>query len=495
MAGLFRRIAGVRLGIAVQVFTTLLILAAGYFAIERNLEELVQANRPVTTFQLKSALLTIRTEVLAIAFVAFISGLILTFTIHRELKRATQRVERISRGVVSPELPRDLSREFVPLNSAIRELGDAMGRLLEQSATDAVVLVHEDLTIELLNPTAELLLGHRSEEVSGKPIRLLFPEGKENQELYAWLEARGGAGEGQGLRMGSALTQKGEWIPVRLSTFEVRREGRALRGIVASVFDPEEWRRIREEFDRADRLSTLGLLVSGLAHEIKNPLGAIHGLVQMLAEEAPAHSPTRRYHDTILQEVDRLNEMVKRLLDLASPSRWAFQPLSLREVVGDAMELMRFEAQQRGVTLSGQSVGPEPWVMGDRDRIRQAVLNVVKNGLEATPEGGEVRWTLGQEAPWAVLSVESPASPFPEALVSRISTPLLSTKTGGSGLGLAITQQILHHHRGHLQVRNPSGGGAMVRLLFPTEVQGGALPRGPVDGPPPEIPAPRGGRG
>ena len=112
MADLLRKVAGVRLGIAIQVFTTLLILAVGYFAVERNLQELVLINKPISPFQLKMALLEIRTQVLIVAFVAFLSGLVLAITIRREVKRAVQDVRAISRGVVEPYSSRDLSHEF-----------------------------------------------------------------------------------------------------------------------------------------------------------------------------------------------------------------------------------------------------------------------------------------------------------------------------------------------------------------------------------------------
>jgi two-component system sensor histidine kinase AtoS len=282
----YRKITGVRLGIAIQVFTTLLILVAGYFAIEVNLNKLIQLREPIGPFQLKMALLNIRAGILLIAFVAFISGLVLTITIRREVKRAVDGVKRISRGLVDPDLPRDPSKEFVPLSTAIRDLGGALNRFFQRSITDAIILVNDELSMDVLNAAAEVLSGYRSDEVRGKPIGLLFPEGQSNETLYRWLEMNGGLSQGNLPQTATVLSKSGEWIHVRLATFQVHQEGRRLRGIVAGVFDMEEWHRIRQEFDRTVRLSTLGLLVTGLAHEIKNPLGSIHGLVQMLAEEA-----------------------------------------------------------------------------------------------------------------------------------------------------------------------------------------------------------------
>jgi PAS domain S-box-containing protein len=476
MKARLRTLLGVRLGIAIQVFTTLLILAVGYFIIERNLSELLALQRPISPFQLKMVMVSIRAEVLLVALLAFVSGLILTFTIRREVKRAADGVEKLSKGVMEPALPGDLSQEFVPLESAIRNLGEALNRFLDRSVTDAIVLVNEDLTVELLNPTAELLFGYSSEEVEGSPVGLLFPEDDANSEIHAWLGGSGAGLRGEALT-GSIRTRKGERVPVRLGTFQVRRQDRRVRGIVAGVFDEEGWRRIREEFDRAGRLSALGLLVSGLAHEIKNPLGAISGLVQMLAEDVPPDHPQRRYYDTIQQEVQRLNGIMERLLDLAAPSQWERREVSLQEVATEVAVLMEGKARQRGVGLGGGSGDSDAKVIGDRGRIKQAVLNVMKNAIEATPQGGQVQWCLQREEGWGVISVTNPGAPVGVPLSSRVDSPLSSSKIGGSGLGLAITHQILYHHRGQLQVRDLDGKGTQVRLLFPLMGDPGERPR------------------
>ncbi len=467
MKARLRTVLSVRLGIAIQVFTTLLILAVGYFVVERNLAELVVLQRPISPFQLKMVMVNIRAEVLLVALLAFVSGLILTFTIRREVKRAVTGVEKISKGVMEPELPSDLSQEFVPLESAIRDLGEALNRFLDRSVTDAIVLVNEDRTVELLNPTAELLFGHPSEEVAGRPVTMLFPDGEANAELHTWLERGSVDSRGEGPLVGSIRTRNGETIPVRLGTFQVRREGRRVRGIVAGAFDVEGWQRIREEFDRAGRLSALGLLVSGLAHEIKNPLGAISGLVQMLAEDIPADHPKRRYYDIIQEEVSRLNGIMEKLLDLAAPSQWEFGEVSLREVAREAAILMEGEAGKRGVRLGGVAGDWDAMVNGDQARIKQALINVMKNAIEATPDGGHVEWCLQREEGWAVISVTNPGGPMGAILSSRIGSPASFGKIGGSGLGLAITHQILHHHRGHVRIRDLEGRHTQVSLLFP----------------------------
>lgn len=467
MAKALKKIAGVRLGIAVQVFTTLLILVVGYFVIERNLRELTLSPRPVSPYQIKMVLLNIRSEVLAVALVAFLSGLALTLTIRRELKRAVEQVKSISRGVVAPALPGDLSQEFVPLNTAIRELAESVGNFLRSSITDAIILFAEDLSIRSLNSKAELLLGYRFQEVTGKPLGLIFPEHGENRDLYEWIRKGRGMEIPSKPSFGAVLTKNGDWIPVRLGVFKLGPEQEHLRGIVAGVFDEGEWERIHSEFQRAERLSNLGLLVSGLAHEVKNPLGSIKGLVQLLQEEFPPGHQKRKYLETVLEEVARLDNIMKRLLDVSSPARWQRQLVDLAVLLKEVGTLMEGEASTRGIALEGAESDRELLTMGDPQRLRQALINVMKNGLEATAGGGCVRYGARKEFPWSVIWVENQVpEPFP-ASSTKQATAALSGKVKGSGLGLLITQQILQYHGGSLEIETPSDARILVKMKFP----------------------------
>lgn len=458
----FRKIAGVRLGIAVQVFTTLLILVVGYFVIERNLKELTLSPRPISPYQVKMVLLNIRTEVLAVALVAFLSGLALTLTIRRELKSAVQQVRRISTGMVAPALPQDLSQEFVPLSTAIRELAESVGRFLRSSVTDAIILFREDLAIQSLNSKAELLLGYSSEEVKGKSLGAIFPEHGQNRDLYGWLRGAEGKEDSPRPSFGAVLTKAGDWIPVRLGVFQLGPEQENLRGIVAGVFDEGEWERIHSEFQRAERLSHLGLLVSGLAHEIKNPLGSIKGLVQLLQEEFPQGHQKGKYLDTVLEEVGRLDSIMKRLLDVSSPARWQRQPVDLAALLKEVGTLMEGEASGRGILLEGRDLEQELLSVGDPEKLRQAIINLMKNALEATARGGSVKYGARKELPWSVIWVENVVS---EPLARNRAVSVEKVK--GSGLGLIITQQILHYHGGRLETETPGKGRFLVRMKLP----------------------------
>ncbi len=467
MTKALKRIAGVRLGIAIQVFTTLLILAVGYFVIERNLRELTLSPRPVTPYQIKMVLLNIRTEVLVVALVAFLSGLALTLTIRRELKSVVAQVQRISQGVVAPALPEDLSQEFVPLNQAIRELAESVGKFLHSSVTDAIILFGNDLRIQSLNSKAELLVGYRSGEVKGKSIRLLFPEHGENKDLYRWLTTKEETPVSRKPSLGAVLTKTGDWIPVRIGVLELGAEQDHLMGIVAGVFDEGEWVRIRSEFERAEKLSNLGLLVSGLAHEIKNPLGSIKGLLQLLEEEFPQGHQKRRYVETILEEVARLDTIMKRLLDISSPTRWQRQPVDLESLCVEVGTLMDGEASHKGIGLQRAECEERLQIMGDPERLRQALINLMKNAVQATPRGGIVRYGVKRESSWAVIWVDNPAPEPSGEDLEREATVSSAARVKGSGLGLLITEQILQYHGGRLEMEGPLEGRILVRMKLP----------------------------
>jgi PAS domain S-box-containing protein len=463
-----RSIAGVRLAIAIQVFTTLLILVVGYFVVERNLRDLANSPKPVSPFQIKMALLAMRSEVLGVAFVAFLSGVALTITIRREIRALSDQLRKLSSGIVESPPSREPSWEFIPLDSAIKDLAEAVGNLFQKTVTDAVILLDQNKSIDSVNAAAEVLLGYKEEELKGKPIEALFPKTRENDGLYKWLkDEHGEVSRSENLPLAVVMNRKGDWMTVRIGFFQMKTAHGVLKGLMIGAFDEVEWRRIRNEFERAEKLSSLGALARGLAHEIKNPLGSIQGLVQLLLEDFPDDHKKRAYLETVLEETRRLDEIMKRLLDLSPTSPWRKEPVNLGKLLQDVALLMSGEASRRGVVLESPPTREDANIVGDPHRLRQAFINVIKNAIEATVRGGVVRCSLGRiPSGWTVeventLGIAEAQSPNQDAGVER------EVKVGGSGLGVLITQQIMQHHDGYLDIQGPSNGRLVVRMVFP----------------------------
>lgn len=468
MARSLRSIAGVRLAIAIQVFTTLLILVVGYFVVERNLRDLANSSRPVSPFQIRMALLNMRGEVLVVAFVAFLSGLALTVTIRKEIRTLSDEVRKLSSGIVEGPSDREPSWEFVPLDNAIKDLAKSVGNLFQKTVTDAILILDHDNTIDSVNPAAEMLLGYRQEELQGKPLEILFPKTKDNNGLYRWLkEGEKKKTDPLDLQLAVVMNRKGDWITVRTGFFQMTTTKGILRGLMIGVFDEMEWKRIKDEFERAERLSALGALARGLAHEIKNPLGSIQGLVQLLLEEFPQDNEKKRYLETVLEETRRLDEITKRLLEVSPTSPWRKEPLNLGKLLEDVVLLMSGEASRKQVAIETSIGKEEAQLLGDEQKLRQALINVIKNAIEATSDGGLVRCSLLRVSSSWVIEVEN-TLPVPEnPREDRDRGYQRDEKVGGYGLGVLITQQIMQYHGGYLDIKGPSNGRLSVRMVFP----------------------------
>lgn len=226
---------------------------------------------------------------------------------------------------------------------------------------------------------------------------------------------------------------------------------------------------------RADRLSALGQLSAGLAHEIRNPLGAIKGAVEILEEDYPAGHPKAEFYAIILKEVRRLNDVVTNFLSFARPVELRFAPLDLREVLTSLEGLISGQARAHQVQIFTSFHDGPGRVMADAALLKQAFLNLMLNALEAMPAGGDlaISTRLAAEGPaageWLEVVVDDTGHGIPEADLAQIFDPFFTTKPEGTGLGLAITYRIIENHHGSIRVLSQVGRGTTIVVTLPLE--------------------------
>jgi two-component system, NtrC family, nitrogen regulation sensor histidine kinase GlnL len=219
----------------------------------------------------------------------------------------------------------------------------------------------------------------------------------------------------------------------------------------------------------------------GLAHEIRNPLGAIRGAVQLLGRELGPESALQEYTGVLLSEVDRVNRIIEMLLDLARPAPIRPVPLNLHQLLERVALLTEETARARRVTIQRRYDPSLPPILGDEDRLVQVFHNLVGNAIEAMPGGGQLtlatRVSLntlfgkvdlgaGQRA-MVEAQVMDEGGGIPVAVRSRIFDPFFTTKERGLGLGLSICHQILEQHRGAVQIDSTVGRGTIVTCFLP----------------------------
>jgi len=273
----------------------------------------------------------------------------------------------------------------------------------------------------------------------------------------------------------------GRQVPVSIVTALLNGRDGAVEAAVVVLRDLSRIRQLEAEVRRGETLAAAGRMAVGLAHEVRNPLGAIRGAVQLLKRELGTDSPLSEYTDVLLTEVDRVNRIIEMLLDLARPVQLRPVPLNLHQLLERVTMLNEEGARERGVTLIRRYDPSLPPILGDEDRLLQVFHNLVRNALEAMGRGGRLMLTTrvslnplfgkmdlgtGQRS-MVEAQVADEGAGIPAAVRGRIFDPFFTTKDKGLGLGLSICHRILEEHRGAIQVESAEGRGTLVTCFLP----------------------------
>ena len=210
-----------------------------------------------------------------------------------------------------------------------------------------------------------------------------------------------------------------------------------------------------EQLRRADRLSALGEISAGLAHEIRNPLGSIEGAVQILGRPHLPEETRREFTDLASYEVVRLKGLVTNFLEFARPQTPRIMASEIGMLLDSVAKLASETATMGKVSVLVESAVGLPRVSVDPEQIKQVLLNLVINAIQATPNGGQISLRANREGDWIRAEVEDEGVGIPSEDLERIFDPFFTTRSNGTGLGLSIAYRIVNQHGGHIAaVRN-----------------------------------------
>jgi signal transduction histidine kinase len=235
-----------------------------------------------------------------------------------------------------------------------------------------------------------------------------------------------------------------------------------------------ELRESDEQLRRADRLSALGEIAAGLAHEIRNPLAGITGALEIVQSRVAAGTPEAEFSGIAAKEVARLDGLVGEFLAYARPRQPELRPASLATVIEHVVLLLTPEAERAGLRIEREDTGDLPPVRMDAEQIQQVVFNLVLNGLQAGPRGSRVLVRTFLDGTSAVVDVADAGPGVATDSRTRFFEPFVTTKAQGTGLGLAVSHRIVLAHGGRLEYRDAPGGGALFRIILPVATCGGA---------------------
>jgi signal transduction histidine kinase len=221
-----------------------------------------------------------------------------------------------------------------------------------------------------------------------------------------------------------------------------------------------------EQLRHAERLSVLGEIAADLAHEIRNPLASIKGALDIITTRVAPDTPEAEFSSIATKELSRLDELVGEFLTYARPHAPELRLGDLHEIIEHVVLLLRPQADRAGVALVRDGLDRLPLVLIDSEQIRQVLVNVILNGIQASARGSElvIRTSLDDE--WAVVEVIDRGTGIPAEALDKVCEPFFTTKPGGTGLGLAISEGIISAHQGKLEFSSTPGAGTLVRVAL-----------------------------
>ncbi len=353
------------------------------------------------------------------------------------------------------------------------ETAALLGHIID-SMEGGIMTISSSGTVTSFNAVAQRTLRRDAKEVVGEHFGVVFPNIAENRPVREMITSALTAHRTFSSVEVDAVGADEGCVALGVTISPLRGEAGRHRGIVLNFKDLEELNRLREQVERTRQLAYLGRLSAGMAHEIRNPLGSVRGLVELMREDFPEDHPKRAYTDTILRTVDRLNTLVESLLAFSQPALSDPEPTDVCDLTRECVRLCGVEHDGRNVSLKEFYANAELPVLADRDALMRAILNILRNAWQATPEGGVIAVSVharpprhNDELPDAVIAITNSGSYVNADDHARLFTPFYTTKSDGTGLGLPIANQIITAHSGQIELESEMDTGTTFNITLP----------------------------
>ena len=357
-------------------------------------------------------------------------------------------------------------QETYIVKKTLNEMKVYTSKLLE-TMDNAVISVDNNGNIKTFNRKSEEIFGKKKEEVLNKDCQEVL-----NLKINGECLLKECLLEKKNITQEIILEEKGLKKKILdLNTSFLIDESGKITGVVVVIRDVTEIKNLNEEMARHKRLVALGKLSAGIAHEIRNPLSSIRGLAQFVYNSFSKTDERKEDLNTIIQEVDRLNKLVVQVLDFAKLKKPNLTRFSLNDLIRKIAELFKLEIKDKQIKFNLELSPDISQIQADEDQVRQILMNVIINAIQAIPKEGEIKIktekaTLRGE-PAIKLIVEDSGIGIPEKDFNQIFDPFFSTKEKGSGLGLSIVYKLVEAHQGEIKVESKEGKGTKFVIFLP----------------------------
>ncbi|MBD3349495.1 MAG: PAS domain-containing protein [Candidatus Eisenbacteria bacterium] len=331
--------------------------------------------------------------------------------------------------------------------------------------TDGLIIVDRDFRIVAVNKAEASFLGREPKELVGRPCYEVYCRGDRACELCPAHEtfAQGKPSMVSRLELTSGYHRTG----VDVYTFPVKDDRGETVQAIQYIKDVTDRVKLQKQLREVEQLTGIGQMAANVAHEIRNPLLAVGGFARQLHDEMEHDDPRREYTGIILEEVTRLEQILREQLTLERHLVPSLAPVDINQILRDVRKLLSHGILSSQVRLVGELAPGLPETMGDANQLKQAFLNIINNSIQAMPEGGTIEVTTTQKGGSIVVGIEDTGPGIPGDVMNKLFVPFFTTRQSGSGLGLAVTKRIIDNHGGDIEVMSEVGKGTRFDVSIP----------------------------
>ncbi len=331
--------------------------------------------------------------------------------------------------------------------------------------TDGLIIVDRDFTVMAINKAEAAFLGSTPHELVGKPCYEIYCRGDTACESCPAHEtfATGNPVLVSKIEHRSGYHRTG----VDVYTFPVKDENGKTVQAIQYIKDVTDRLKLQSQLREVEQMTGIGHMAANVAHEIRNPLIAVGGFARQLHEGLDADDPRREFTSIILEEVTRLEQILREQLTLERHLQPVLAPVEVNRILKDVWKLLSHGMLSSRVRLIGNLADGLPVTMGDTNQLKQAFLNVISNAIQSMPDGGRIEISTEQSGQMIIVTVRDDGPGISKEIMDKLFVPFFTTRKAGSGLGMPVTLRIVENHGGNISVDSAPGEGTTVRISLP----------------------------
>ena len=413
--------------------------------------------------------------IISVAVSVLLAGIVSSISL-APLKRITAQLDRIAKGEFDQK-PLERGDEFGQVSTKISQIGmqlrgvrEIFSNLRENidqvlgGLDDGLLLFSVDGRAVMVSPAVERFLSMPADQLLGRPAEDIFPP---DHDVRAAIKLHNG--ELEPVASAEVVLNHIDGPPRRVGvSVEVIGEGETRMGTLVKFKDLESRERIGTQLQVSERLANLGRITAGVAHEVKNPLNSMRIWLENLKASLPDVDGLPLQAVKVLDsEIDRLDSVVKRFLDFTRPPDMHQEEINLKGALEEVLAVEKPELDKASIKLDARLASNVPAVLVDKLLLKQALINLIVNAIEAMPKGGQLAVSLGRREEMAEIEIRDTGRGIAPEHRQRIFQLFFTTRKGGSGIGLASAFRTIQLHNGSIEFESEVGRGTTFRIDLP----------------------------